>query len=221
MTIVVPRVSEHGVLITARLMLRPITPEDKRSFIAAVDASREDLAEVCPLHREGESDELLFERQLAMSVAARTSGRALRLAITPKGDPGRILGAINLNNMTRGFEGRGTVNWWIMPGARRQGLVHEAAAALLDMAFDDLPQGCSLQRVDGLIDPANFASLRLAERLCMRPQPGRYEIMTIRGRPRAHQLYSVFARLPPLPASMIELKPLPGLDAILRGAVRA
>jgi ribosomal-protein-alanine N-acetyltransferase len=215
-----PSVRGRSVLTTSRLVLRPLVSSDERAFIAAVSATRVDLNEFCPLHRENESDADLFERHLAMSAIAGVTRKAVRLVVTPICDSELILGAINLNEIAYGFEARATANWWLVPAARASGVASEAVGAVLEHAFADHPSGRALHRVDALIDPANFRSLRLAERLRMRPQPGQYERVVMRGGAKVHQLYSSFAPLAPLPASMIELKPLPGLEAILSGSIR-
>jgi len=213
-------VTDRSIVTTARLILRPLTSCDEGAFLEAVLAARADLNEFCPLHRGEETDAHLFERHVAMSAAAATTGKAIRLVITRVREPRRIIGAINLNAITRGLESRGAANWWLVPSARRRGIAFEAVQALFDHALGDLPLGHGLQRIDALIEPGNVASLRLAERLRMRPQPGQYERLVIRGDAKVHQLYSAFAQLSPLAASMIELKPLPGLEAILRGSIR-
>lgn len=218
-----PRVGpalDRDVLITSRLVLRPLHAADRHAFVAAVGAGRADLDRLCPLHREGESDGALFERHLVMAAAAAATGKALRLVITPADDRTRILGAINLNSISYGLENRATVNWWLAPAARHRGVACEAAKALFEHALADLPLGRGLQRIDALIDPANIPSLRLAEHLRMRPQPAMYERVMIQGEAKVHQLYSTFALLTPLPASMVEFKPLRGLDAVLRGSIR-
>lgn len=213
--------ADRSVLITERLVLRPLASWDERPFLAAVSATRADLNRFCPLHRPGESDEALFERHFAMSTVAAVTGKAVRLVVTLAKNPEEILGAVNINNVTYGLEARGTLNWWLAPSARGRSIGAEAIEALFAHAFSDLPFGRGLHRLDGLIDPANFPSLRLAERMRMRPQPGQYERVMINGEAKVHQLYCAFAPTTAmLPASMVELKPLPGLDAILRGSIR-
>jgi RimJ/RimL family protein N-acetyltransferase len=213
-------VLDRAGLCTSRLVLRPLDPGDERAFICAVRATRRDLDEFCPLHRNAESDASLFERHLAMAAAAVATGKSVRLVVTPASHPARIIGAVNLNDITRGLEARGTANWWLVPGARRRGIAFEAVRALLEHGLGDLPLGRGVDRIDALIDPANFSSLRLAGRLGMTAQPGAYERIMIRGEAKVHQLFTAFADLPSLPASMIELKPIPGLDAIVRGELR-
>lgn len=50
----------------------------------------------------------------------------------------------------------------------RQGLMSEAVAAMLDYCFDDL----AVHRIEATIDPQNFASIRLVERLGFRCEGG-------------------------------------------------
>jgi RimJ/RimL family protein N-acetyltransferase len=212
--------TDRSTLRTARLLLRPLEPADAGAFIGAVLSARTDLDTFCPLHRTGEPDRPMFERQLSLAAAAVVTAKAVRLVIVAPEDPGRILGAVNLNDISRGLEARATANWWLIPSARGRGIAFEAVKAVLDRAFADLPDGCGLDRVDALIDPANIPSLRLAERLRLRAQPGQHERILIAGESRVHQHYTAFASVPAMASSMIELKPLPGLDAVLRGGLR-
>lgn len=147
---------------TPRLALRPLTPEDRAPFIETVRRSREMLDRWAPLHREGESDESLFERQLWLTQEGDRTGRALRRIATL--DDGVIAGAFNLPVISRGLATRADMNWWIASDLAGQGLATRGVRILLDHATDDLPRGLGIHVVEAAIRQDNLASIRVAEK---------------------------------------------------------
>ena len=49
---------------TRRLVLRPLETKDREAYLSAARESRESLDAFMPLHRPGEADEDMFQRQL-------------------------------------------------------------------------------------------------------------------------------------------------------------
>ncbi len=151
------------VLPAERLLLRPLLASDRAEFLRVIRASREHLSRFSPLHMPGETDDDLFDRQLALTTEGEETGRACRrIALEHSGS---IVGAFNLNAVRRGLACEGDANWWLAAGAGGKGYATEGLGALLAHAFADLPVGLGLHRVLAGIQTDNAASLRLAERL--------------------------------------------------------
>lgn len=199
-------VPSHGPweLITGRLLLRPLRVSDRGAYIEAVRASRAELDTYCPLHKPGETDEELFERQVQLSRAAEATGRALRCIGVDRAAGGRILAAFNLNDISHGLEPRAEANFWVRSDAAGRGLASEALQALLAHAFAPrcprqaaaagLLAGLGLMRIEGLIAPENSASIRLVRRLGFVPDPARLpERLDVLGRPVEHLPFVCFA----------------------------
>lgn len=198
----------HGSwqLATARLVLRPLRPTDRDAYLEAVRSSRTDLDAFCPMHRAGESDAELFERQLQLSRAADATGRALRCIAIDRARAGRMLGAFNFNDITHGLEPRAEVNFWIRSDATGCGIAREALHALLAHAFAPrcplqaaamgVPPGLGLSRVEGLISPENAASLNLVRRLGFVPDSARLpRRLDVLGRHVEHLPFVRFAQV--------------------------
>jgi ribosomal-protein-alanine N-acetyltransferase len=150
-------------LRSERLTLRPLAPEDRASFISGIRASRVELDRWSRLHREGESDEALFERQLEMAREGERTGNAVRRVALL--DDGTVAGAFNLNAIRRGLEATADVNWWIVSPLAGRGLATEGVRLLVEHATEDLPHGLGLHAIEAGIRRDNVASVRVAEKV--------------------------------------------------------
>ncbi|VAX42454.1 hypothetical protein MNBD_PLANCTO03-1237 [hydrothermal vent metagenome] len=150
-------------LRSARLVLRPLVAADRAEFIRVIRESRKHLARFSPLHMPGESDDALFDRQLALTTEGDATGRACRRIAVEH--TGRIVGAFNLNAIRRGLSCEGDANCWLAVSAIGKGYATEAFLALLAHAFADLPEGLGLHRVLVGVQTENTASQQLIERL--------------------------------------------------------
>lgn len=154
------------VLRTRRMVLRPLAPTDQEGFLRTMSLSREHLSQFSTLHLPGESDELLFARQVRLARAGLESGGALRLVgVVPDG---RLAGAFNLNSITRGLSFTADCNWWVSAEFLGAGYGAEGVGALVQHALADLPGGLGLQAVHAWITRENEASQRLARSLGFR-----------------------------------------------------
>lgn len=208
-------------LRTPRLVLRPLAAGDRDEFLRVLAASREHLASYCPLHRDGESDEDLFERQLGLSRASLVSGRAWRRCAFD--ERGRLVGAFNLNDISRGLENSAEANWWVAADAVRLGLGTEGLGAAIRHALEDAPRGLGLHRVRALISPGNSASVRMAVRLGFVRRAAEVlggsrvgpEMLKLGGRVEVHETYEIF------PEVVLPVKGLPGIEPRWRAALAA
>jgi ribosomal-protein-alanine N-acetyltransferase len=190
---VVPRsvvVVEHfatDLLRTQRLTLRPLRESDRGEFLRVIGISCGHLAPFSRLHREGEADDQLFERQLRLCHEGDQRGAAWRRIATL--DDGRIAGAFNLNAITRGISFEADANCWISADQTRRGLATEGLLAMLDHALADLPRGLGLHRVNAAIMPADVASIRLAARAGLRKQSSSKVSIRLGDRWELHEIY--------------------------------
>lgn len=154
----------------AAVELRRLRPSDLGEFVRVVRLSRGDLEPWLPLHRPGESDEALFERQLGAAAAGEATLTACRRIAVARGPDGgeRIVGGFNVIAISRGLELSGDLNWWVASDARGVGIGRRGLGHLIEFALADLPRGLGLHVVRAHIQRDNGPSIRLAESVGMR-----------------------------------------------------
>lgn len=192
-------VADPNRLTTPRLTIRPLAWTDRSEFLRVIEISREHLDGRCPLHKDDETDDQLFDRLRDQAAKGLELGRAWRAAYFGRG--GRLLGLINLNDIVRGLEGQAEANWWTSADALGNGYATEAVRAVLDHAFADLPRGLGLQRVTALIAPDNRASRKVASRAgfhraAQKTSAGGRVVtcpLVLSGRTVSHELFEAFA----------------------------
>ncbi len=144
---------------TPRLTLRPFRRRDLESMLEAVIPSLEELSTWMPWarHSYGRRDALLFLRD---SLAAWAEGRAYDFSIRYQADQDRHLGNVSVWYTSR--QSRvGEIGYWIRTDEAGKGIATEAAAHMLDIAFNEL----DLHRVTLRIAAGNIGSERVAEKL--------------------------------------------------------
>lgn len=156
-------VGAPGTLRTPRLLLRPLRESDRERYLETLRAARAALDRHSPLHRDGETDEQLFGRQLALTSESDAAGSGFRRVGVL--EDGTIVGAFNLHGITRGLEFKADANWWVRTDLTGRGLASEGVGALVRHALADLPEGLGLHAVQAWITRDNAASIRIAEKL--------------------------------------------------------
>jgi RimJ/RimL family protein N-acetyltransferase len=145
---------------TARLALRPFTPDDFDDLYAY--QSRPDVARY--LHWEARDQAQV--RQALEDQCRETSldaeGDWLTFAVQWR-EAGKVVGEVGLKLVSREHR-QGEVGFVFNPDYQGRGLATEAATVVLDLGF------CSLgwHRIIGCCDARNQASARLMERIGMR-----------------------------------------------------
>ncbi|MCB2223178.1 MAG: GNAT family N-acetyltransferase [Actinobacteria bacterium] len=144
---------------TRRLVLHPFRRRDADPLIAAVGDSIDDLARWLPWAHDGygRSDAVRFIRD---SSAAWAEGRAFDFAIRAADRPRRHLGNVSVWHTSRREEA-GEIGYWVRSNATGSGIGTEAAARVVQVAFEEL----GLHRVTLRIAVGNHASERIAEKL--------------------------------------------------------
>jgi RimJ/RimL family protein N-acetyltransferase len=161
-----PRIVVSSTIRTPRLVLRPFSVEDIDDLYAI--QSEPEVARY-----------LYWNPRSRAEVAEELARRVRRTAIEREGDyivlavglphsntePATVIGDLTL--WLRSAEHRqGEVGFVLNPEHQGRGYGHEAASALLDLAFDQL----GLHRVYGRTDARNASSARLMQRLGMRQE---------------------------------------------------
>ena len=170
------------------MMLRPLAAGDRDAFLAAVNASRAELDAYMPLHRPGETDAAMFDRQLAIVQREQASGQCFRCIGML--DDGRVVGGFHLNAISRGLELKADITWWVTTPLCARGLATEGVAALLEHGLADLPRGLGLHQVQAWITGDNAASLRLAARVGLLRQGDRQSYLQTGERWAVHAMYA-------------------------------
>jgi ribosomal-protein-alanine N-acetyltransferase len=153
---------EIQAIQTARMIVRPIAPEDRDEFVRIHEAAAPDWAPWIGVPDPGMTWSAVFDLILAM--ASRPD--QLRLVATLA--DGRFAGFFNLANVVHAFVESAHADWRTDPGLWGQGFGAEGVTVLLDLAFSAPPRGLGLHRVQASITPSNARSIRLAERVGFR-----------------------------------------------------
>lgn len=174
---------------TARMLLRPLRESDRREYVRVLGISRESLASSIAMHRQGESDEQYFHRQLALTRAGDAGGTAWRRVGVL--DDGTIVGMFTLNPISRGLEFRADASWWISAERCGAGYGTEGVQAMVDHALAELPRGLGLHIIQAAVLPSNTASTRVATKVGFRKVAGPGTSIRIAGDWKHHDLYEV------------------------------
>lgn len=178
--------SDLAPVRSPRLELRPLCESDRAAYLDAVRVSRGALDRWAPLHRPSETDDELFDRQLALTHAAAKRADGFRRVAWYHD---RIAGGFNLTSITRGLSFEADTNWWVRSDLTRLGLGTEGLSALMEIALAPLPVGLGLQRVLAVIRPDNHWSVRLAERSGFRRIEGDRRSVMVGGSWETHDVY--------------------------------
>jgi RimJ/RimL family protein N-acetyltransferase len=150
-----PDLPDRVTLRDGDLVLRDWRDEEKAA-LAPLFGDR-DIARFSSLPSEYSPAAAL--EHLTRLRAQRAAGELLALAVTR--GAGSPLGNVNLVFRFGADVREAALGYWITPAARRRGLALDASRLLCEWGFREL----SLTRVELLVEPANLASRRVAERL--------------------------------------------------------
>ncbi|MEO1716550.1 MAG: GNAT family protein [Planctomycetota bacterium] len=177
-------------ILTPRLRLRPLVEADRAEFCALHDRNRTHLEAFLPLGAEDQSSDSIFSRQLELTTAGDTTGKAFRrIAVDLETD--QLIGAFNLVVVRRGLEWDADTSCWLAADHTGRGIASEGLAALLSYSFADLPEGLGLHAIQGFIAPENRASQRLAASFGFEKQDDGATHMTVGDRWQLHEKWTL------------------------------
>ena len=145
-------------VLTERLLLRPYAPDDATVVKEAVDGSLEHLRTFMDWAWAAPEPVGVIRKRLRAFRDAFRHGDDWIYGLFER-DGSAMVGGAGLHRRV-GPEAL-EIGYWIRASRLRQGLATEAAAALTRLAFE----WCGALRVEIHVDPANTASLAVAERL--------------------------------------------------------
>ena len=158
---------EHGdlgnalPLRTERTILRLAEPEDAAALVRFHTRNAAHLAPTAPRRPEGFLTEAYWQQAITRDREDFAAGRSARLLLCPVEDPQRIIGAINLNNITRGAAHYADLGYVLDADMQGKGLMQEAVRAIIAFAFGPL----NLHRIRACYLPTNARSGAVLRRL--------------------------------------------------------
>ena len=151
---------------TERLLLRPLASDDEEEYVRVFEESSEAWRPWLPAALPRVEPAEHFRRELTRTARGAEAGTHLRLAAFD--EEGRLVGLFALNEIVRGVFQSAYASWQVSAPRMRRGYGTEGVKALLDIAFDRVPEGVDLHRVQANIMPSNAASLAMARKIGFR-----------------------------------------------------
>lgn len=163
-----------------RIAIRTPTPQDGRSFVAAVKAStRLHRSWVAPPSTPGQFAAYLERMSLPENAAF----------LVCRNDNGQLAGVVNITNIVRGVFRSGYLGYYALAGQERQGFMREGLRAVTRHAFNRL----GLHRLEASIQPGNAASIALARSCGFAKEGYSPRYLKLGGRWRDHERWAILA----------------------------
>ena len=173
-------------ITTARTFLRPAVKQDYAEWANLRLESRDHLEPWEPIWPENALSREDWNRRMKAWREAWIMGRAYGFQIH-LASSGELIGAVNLSNVRWGAAQMASLGYWLSVRHQGQGLMHEAAGAVCDWAFDYL----ELERLEAGALPDNTRSRKLLERLGFQEEGFARAYLRIAGKRRDHVLYAL------------------------------
>lgn len=189
------------ILRTPRLVLRPLTDQDRSAWTEMMLASEESFVRSGMVVDPSTTLDQRFDQALAKTTHGLESETGYRFqAFLAPDQPraGLMIGGVGLNNVTRGVFMNCDMGWGIRSDYEGKGYAFELCSAALDFAFGPTspppaPPGLGLHRVQANVMPTNTRSLKLAERLGFRREGMALKMLHIMGDWRDHVMHAKLA----------------------------
>gem|GEM_PF-2637468 len=189
------------VILTPRLMLRPMCGSDLMQFAEYAGASDAAFGKVLPA--PSSSDLLLrFDMLVMRTLRGLATGSEVYLGAFARSG-GQLVGQCWLSDIEAALpiictnkpacctipSACCTMGWAVRPDWQGRGLGYEMCAHLQQHAFAVLPGGLAMEQLRALILADNVRSVRLAERLGFAKTNEASSQLLIENRLRAHDMY--------------------------------
>lgn len=171
-------------LLTSRTYLMPMDPADAPELWQVIDASRAYLFPWLPWVPYN-SDEPSTRRFVEACAAEWDAGRALRFIIRDRGNA-RLLGVVGLESCVH-IHRSCELGYWLRQDAQKGGLMTEAAAEVIRLAFENL----NVHRIRVAAATDNHRSLAVIHRLGFRFEGIAREAEFCAGRWLDHAVWSM------------------------------
>ncbi len=176
------------LLTTERLI---ITAGDPEMAAELADYQRRNLAHFCrwdPFVPPGFFEVATQRERIVQGLKAFAEGSAYRYWLQPRTLPARIIGSVNLSQVSRGVFHSAVLGYGLDEQHLGQGLMHEALQAVVAEAFS--PR-INLHRLQAAAQPANGPSLATLTRLGFEPEGLARDYLFINGTWRDHRLFAL------------------------------
>jgi ribosomal-protein-alanine N-acetyltransferase len=187
------RVSWPVELGDGPVRLRPLRRRDARRWRDLRLANAAWLAPWEATQPNPERVPTFAEMVRALSREAR-AGRCLPFVVELDG---LLVGQVTVSGITWGSMRSGHIGYWIDRSSAGRGVIPTAVAMVVDHCFFEV----GLHRVEVNIRPENVASLRVVEKLGMRPEGIRCAFLHIDGAWRDHATFALTA--PEVPGGLL------------------
>lgn len=168
-------------MLASRVFIRPPNPGDCDAFVEAIRRSR-------PLHRGWITPRAKTREGFKKLLKRFVTGENVGFIVIHR-ETNEIVGAINLNNISRGSFQSTMVGYYAFLPHAGKGLMREGMMLVLRHAFKKL----KLHRVEANIQPDNHASLALVKRCgFVREGLGR-RLAKVCGRWKDHERWAILA----------------------------
>lgn len=168
------------------LGLRPLRWRDRAAFEGLRARNADWLRPWDAIDPEGGRGMPHFRAVRRGNEAQARMGTHLPLVITVHG---RLVGQITAGPIQYGAVRSATLGYWIDREAAGRGVVPRAAALLIDHLFVEL----GLHRIEVTVRPENAASLRVVQKLHLRPEGMRRAAIHVDGAWRDHLVFALTA----------------------------
>lgn len=185
------RASGEPAVEGPRVRLRPLHAQDHRAWRAVRVRSRDWLEPWEPLPEPGGADPVTsaeaFRTRCLAWERQRHFDAAYGFGVFLSG--GELVGEVSIGSVQRGPFQSAFIGYWIDRSHAGQGLIPEAVALVLQFGFEQL----RLHRMEAAIVPRNRASLRVVEKLGLRPEGTARGFLQIRGVYEDHARFAMTA----------------------------
>lgn len=175
------------ILTTERLALVPVDPLLAPQMLAFHLKNREHFAQWDPSPSPLYFTEPYWSARFRLRCRDWQEGRGASYLLTLPTAPQLVIGSISLSNLVRGVLQAATLGYALDRDFEGQGLMHEAASAVIRLAFDVL----HLHRLQANYQPHNQRSAALLARLGFSIEGEAKQYLYLNGAWRDHVLTSL------------------------------
>ncbi len=172
-------------LLTPRLRLRPPQPDQAEALADFLARNTAHFAPWDPPRPEGMATPAYQRESLPRQAEAFEQGSCYRWYVEPLGRPGFVMAKLEVSGVSRGPHQSAFFGFAIDQAHQGQGLMREAAEAVIAAAFGPAIQ---LHRLQAAHQPGNQRSAGLLQRLGFAPIGLARDYLFINGEWRDHQL---------------------------------
>lgn len=175
-----------------RLLLSQLGPDSAAAVREYGRRSREFHAPWDPIRPSGFWDLPVVADRLSAQLIESDEGSSVCTYLSAKNDAERIIGVVNLRNITRGALMGAVIGYGLAPEVVGRGYMSEAVNRIVRVAFDDL----GLHRLEINVIPRNTRSIAVATRCGFEREGFSPRYLKIAGRWEDHLRFARLSEVP-------------------------